>query len=448
MTLPASVPPPTAHASGLDEAAALGIVPAAPGIRSLAFTIDVGIWLLLASPAVVGAVMLALGDTSFVGVLLIVIGAVLPLLFGLLQLALHGRRGVTAGKAAMRLRSIAVDDLGPAGFWHVVLRALVLWASGIVPLVGPALMFASGLWDPQARGRSILDRVGGCWVIDARAGLDPFDAKALRHARRAAAGRPEQSEDLPSMASDADAASALRIPGARSRAGVVGPGSTGAQWEAVADGIDASVIAQVPGGAAAAHAATGLVTGAPGAAAAAPAGPAAAPVAPAATRTPHPAQAPAAAAVAAPAPVPASAPVAAPVPAPAPAPAAAVAPGTGPVGSRRAQAMIRFDDGSIVRVPARGLIGRDPEPAAGEQVEALVRLDDPQRLMSKTHAAFGQDSEGLWVADRGSRNGTQLVSPGGDVVDVPAEQAARVPIGWSVQVGGRSFELVVRGADS
>ncbi|MFD4959695.1 RDD family protein [Microbacterium sp. NPDC058389] len=446
MTLPASAPPPTLHDSGLDEAAALGVVPAAPGIRSLAFAIDAGIWLLLASPAVVGAVMLALGDTSFVGLLLVVIGTALPLLFGLLQLVLHGRRGVTAGKAAMRLRSVAVDDLGRAGFWHVVLRALVLWASGIVPLVGPALMFASGLWDPQGRGRSILDRVGGCWVIDARAGLDPFDAKAVRHARRAAAGRPEQSEDLPSMASDADAATALRIPGARSRAGVVGPGSTGAQWEAVADGIDAGVIAQVPGGAAAAHAATGLVTGAPGAAS-----PAATPVASTAAPAPAPlpVPAPAAAPVRTPAPAaaPAPAPAQAAAPAPAPAPAAA-SPGTGPVGSRRAQAMIRFDDGSIVRVPARGLIGRDPEPAAGEQVEALVRLEDPQRLMSKTHAAFGQDTDGLWVADRGSRNGTQLVSPGGDVVDVPADQAARVPIGWSVQVGGRSFELVARGADS
>ncbi len=466
MTLPASVPPPTPHASGLDEAAALGIVSAGPGIRSLAFTIDAGIWLLLASPAVVGAVMLALGDRSFVGVLLIVIGAVLPLLFGLLQLVLHGRRGVTAGKASMRLRSISAADLGPAGFWRVVLRALVLWASSVVPLVGPAVMFASGLWDPQQRGRSILDRVGGCWVIDARAGLDPFDAKALRHARRAAAGRPEQSEDLPSMASDADAATALRIPGARSRAGVVGPGSTGAQWEAVADGIDASVIAQVPGVAAAAHAATGLVTGAPGvtSAAAAPAAisgdsPRSAASAAVSGDSPRPAAAGSVAVsgdsprsdtrtpVSGDSPRSAAAPAAPQAAAAAPA-AAPAAPVTGPVGSRRAQAMIRFDDGSILRVPARGLIGRDPEPAAGEQVEALVRLEDPQRLMSKTHAAFGQDAEGLWVADRGSRNGTQLVSPGGDVVDVPADQAARVPVGWSVQVGGRSFELVARGADS
>ncbi|WP_345544910.1 RDD family protein, partial [Microbacterium jejuense] len=288
MTLPASVPPPPVAVVRSEDAAALGIVPAAPGIRSVAFTIDAGIWILLASPAVVGAVMLLAGDTSFVAPLLILIGTVLPLLFGLLQLILHGRRGVTAGKAAMRLRSIDVDDLGRAGFWRVALRALVLWASGIVPLVGPALMFASGLWDPQRRGRSILDRVGGCWVIDARAGLDPFDAKALRQARRAAAGRPDQSEELPSMASDADAATALRIPGSRSRAGVVGPGSTGAQWEAVADGVDASVIAQVPGAAAVAHAATGLVTGAPGVAAANPAAP---PPTAAAAPAPAPAQA-------------------------------------------------------------------------------------------------------------------------------------------------------------
>ncbi|MFK4838021.1 RDD family protein, partial [Microbacterium sp. ZW T2_14] len=262
MTPSASAPP--ARVSGPD-AAALGVVPAAPGIRSLAFAIDASIWLLLASPAVVGAVMLTAGDTSLLAVILVLVGAALPLLFGLLQLALHGRRGVTAGKAAMRLRSVAVDDLGRPGFWHVVLRVLVLGASGTMPLVGPAVMFASGLWDPQARGRSILDRVGGCWVIDARAGLDPFDPKALRHARRAVAGRPEQTEDLPSMASDADLATALRIPGVRSRAGVVGPGSTGAQWEAVNDGVDASLIAQVPGDAAVAHAARGLVTGAPGA---------------------------------------------------------------------------------------------------------------------------------------------------------------------------------------
>lgn len=415
------------------SAARLGLVPAGTGYRSLAFAIDLAIWLLLAAPAVMGAIMLALGDRSLLPVILVIAGAALSGLFALVQLITHGRRGVTAGKAAMRLRSVSAADLGRPGFWRVVLRALVLAASTIVLIVvGPALLFASGLWDPQRRGRSILDRIGGCWLIDARAGLDPFDAKALRHARRALRDRADDGEDLPSMASGAPESVALRIPDARSRAGVVGPGGTGAQWELARSDDDLSVIDGVPGADAAAPPPTAVAPSAAGSAPFAPgaagfdaASAAFAPPATAATTGPG-----VAAAAAAPAEV---------------VPSSAAAPANG---LRRAQAMIRFDDGSVVRVPVLGLIGRDPEAAAGETPDALVRLEDPQRLMSKTHASFGQDAEGVWVGDRGSRNGTQLVSPGGDVVDVPAGERMRIPVGWTAQVGGRTFELVPRGADS
>lgn len=411
-------------------AARLGLVSAGAGIRSLAFAIDAAIWAVAAAPAAVGAVMVVTGDVSVLAVVLLAVGCALTTVLGLIQLITHGRRGVTAGKAALRLRSISATNLGAPGFWRVVLRALVLWASGILPLLGPAVMFASSLWDPQRRGRSILDRVGGCWVIDARAGLDPFDAKALRHARRAARGRPEQSEELPSMATGVAVDSALRIPDARSRAGVVGPGTTGAQWQRLTDADHAELIAEVPGHRAAEPAFAPAVAPVPTAVAPAPAVP----------------SLPAAAAAPVPAPPATSAPAPAGPSVPAPAEVIQAAGAVPPGGSRRAQAMVRFDDGSVVRVPVLGLIGRDPEPAAGEQVDALVRLEDPERLLSKTHAAFGQDAEGVWIADRGSRNGTQLVSPGGDVVDVGAR--AVVPVGWSVQVGGRSFELVARGADS
>ncbi|MCH6232039.1 RDD family protein [Microbacterium sp. CFH 31415] len=426
-----------------ETAAMLGIVQAGLGYRSLAFAIDVVIWLVLAGPLIAGMIMRALGDTSLLSLLLIAGGWFLSGLFVLIQLILHGRRGVTTGKAALRLRSISATDLGRPGFWRVVLRALVLAASTLVlVVVGPAVLFASSLADPQRRGRSILDRIGGCWVIDARAGLDPFDAKALRHARRALRGRPDDTEELPSMASGAPAESSLRIPDARSRAGVVGPGGTGAQWALAAPGDD-SVIDGVPGADSppAAPTAQGFAPTAQGFA------PTAQGFAPAAQSF-----APPAAGAAAPAAAGHATPPATPAPAPAPAPtpaevvqAAGAAPATG---LRRAQAMIRFDDGSVLRVPVLGLIGRDPEPAAGETADAVVRLDDPQRLMSKTHAAFGQDAEGVWVGDRGSRNGTQLLSPGGDVVDVPAGERMRVPVGWTVQIGGRTFELVPRGADS
>ena len=388
------------------SAARLGLVPAGPGYRSLAFGIDFAIWLGLAAPAVMGAFMIALGDRSVLPVILILVGVGLSALFALVQLILHGRRGVTTGKAALRLRSVSASDYGRPGFWRVVLRAIVLWASTIVlVVVGPALLFASALWDPQRRGRSILDRVGGCWVIDARAGLDTFDAKALRHARRALRDRTDDGEELPSMASGAPEEVALRIPDARSRAGVVGPGGTGAQWELAAGGDDLT-----------------LIDGVPGTDAAAPPLTTASPFAPAPTGGPSAAASPA---------------------------EVVQSSGAAPAsGLRRAQAMVRFDDGSVVRVPVLGLIGRDPEGAAGEAPDALVRLEDPQRLMSKTHASFGQDAEGVWVGDRGSRNGTQLLSPGGDVVDVPAGERVRVPVGWTVQVGGRTFELVPRGADS
>lgn len=415
-----------------EEASRLGLVPAGAGFRSLAFAIDFALWALLASPAVFGTLMLVGGDATVLPLILIGAGLLLSWVFGLVQLITHGRRGVTVGKAALRLRSVAATDFTRPGFWRVVLRAIVLWASTIVfVVVGPAVLFLSGLWDPQRRGRSILDRVGGCWVIDARAGLDPFDAKALRHARRALRDRVDDGEHLPSMASGADAAVALRIPGARSRSGVVGPGGTGAQWE--------SALAPEPG----------LIDGVPGTDAASPPTPSAAD--PSSSAVAGAAGFAAASAAFAPPSAPAAPAPSAADSAPTGLPAAEIvsSAGAAPAGAlRRAQSMVRFDDGSVVRVPPLALIGRDPEASAGESVDAVVRLDDPQRLMSKTHAAFGQDADGVWVSDRGSRNGTQLLSPGGDVVDVPAGERLRVPVGWTVQVGGRTFELVPRGADS
>lgn len=422
MTEPSSPPSGDAPDETTPEyAALLGLVAAGPGYRSLAFAIDAAIWIALASPAVIGAVMLAAGADPVLSIVLLSIGVAAALLFGLIQLLLHGRRGVTTGKAALRLRSVSVTDYGRPGFWRIVLRALVLGASGIVPVAGPALLFASSLWDPQGRGRSILDRVGRCWLVDCRAGIDPFDAKAMRHARRALRGRPDDIEELPSMATGTDPELALRIPGARSRAGVVGPGSTGAQWRAEAG--DAPLIADVPVIAGVAE----TDAGAPVAASVAPVVPAVAPtvtVAPAGSAQP---------------PVTAQPPAVVPT---------VTASPSEPAPRRRSQAMVRFDDGSIVRVPAVALIGRDPAPAEGEAVDALVRLDDPERLMSKTHAAFGQDADGVWLADRGSRNGTQLRGPEGETVEVPAGERTRIPLGWTAHVGGRSFELVARGAES
>lgn len=217
-------------------AAALGLLPAPSGRRSAAFAIDAALWALASAPAIIGwaqlvPVVLASGwqagaadIAALAGPLgLVAVGQVLVAALGITQLALHGRRGVTIGKASLGLRSVNVATFARPGFWRVVLRALVLWAAqAVLPLVGPALCFASGLWDPEGRGRSRLDRIGRCWVVDARHGLDPFDAKALRHARRQAESVPlAERPTLPSLATDRGLDESTFIPAARSSSGVV-----------------------------------------------------------------------------------------------------------------------------------------------------------------------------------------------------------------------------------
>ncbi|MEK8225709.1 FHA domain-containing protein [Oerskovia sp. M15] len=48
----------------------------------------------------------------------------------------------------------------------------------------------------------------------------------------------------------------------------------------------------------------------------------------------------------------------------------------------------------------------------GTEQRTMVRVDDPTRSVSKTHAELGFDAGGLWVQDRGSTNGTVLTRPG------------------------------------
>lgn len=225
-------------------AADLGIVPAPAGRRSAAFLVDAAGMAILAVPSIVGVVELgrllvaAGGDTSEVAgppamtaVILLLVGQGLTTVYGLVQLILHGRAGRTIGKVLSGIRSVRVTTFTAPGFWRIALRALVLWTSQIVlPFAGPIVLLASGTWDPERRGRSWLDRIGRCYAIDVRAGLDPFDAKALRHARRALdAPAASSGPRLPSLATDRPLDEHTFIPASRSSSGVVSP-SAGEAW--------------------------------------------------------------------------------------------------------------------------------------------------------------------------------------------------------------------------
>ncbi|MFF2369844.1 RDD family protein [Agromyces sp. NPDC058110] len=408
-------------------AAALGLVPAPSGRRAAAFALDAAIWALLALPTVFGTVALSgalvasgaetVGDLGalepdelagpFIAIL---VGQALTIVFGLVQLLTHGLRGVTVGKAALGIRSVSVVDFGKAGFWRIALRALVLWASWVVLLlIGPALMFLSGNWDPEQRGRSWLDRIGRCYAVDARRGLDPFDAKAMRHARRLLSSPADPgAAKPPSLASDRPVGE-FQIPSQRSSSGVVSAGGS----------VETGQWAPPPVGSAA----------------------------PAASPAPSPAAQPAAPAAATPPPhttVPTPPPhttVPLPPPPADPTAAAAVPPSAAP---RQAadRIVLVLDDGTRLTASGYGLIGRAPVDASGEGAQ-LVPLADPSMLISKVHAEFGVDASGFWIADRGSTNGTDARHPDGRLETLRAGVRTPLAVGSEVTVGGRSFMIAL-----
>ena len=369
----------------------LGLVQAPGGRRAAAFALDALAWIVLALPGAIGVAMIADaiggagGDAAAVPpatlalpLVLVAVSQGLLVVFGTVQLALHGRKGVTLGKASFGLRSVNVARFGPAGFWRVVLRALVLWVGQLLlPFVGPALLFASSAWDTERRGRSWLDRVGCCYAIDVRHGLNPLDSRALRHARRALeAPAAVEVARAPSLASDRAPGDDLFIPSARSSSGVVSsvPVEAGA-WMP-------PELAPGPAGAT-----------------------------------------PAAVAV-----------VAASAPSPEPQRSALDA---------APAAVLVFDDGTRLPASGRVLLGRSPAPAPGEASAQLVPLVDETMRISKTHAAFGIDDAGCWVADRSSKNGTVVHAPDGSSRRLEPGVPTPVATGARVVLGGRSFTVTV-----
>jgi FHA domain-containing protein len=104
--------------------------------------------------------------------------------------------------------------------------------------------------------------------------------------------------------------------------------------------------------------------------------------------------------------------------------------------------VLEFDDGTRVAASVTGLLGRNPTGAPDEPRAQLLALVDDSMRISKTHAAFGVDGAGFWVADRSSKNGTTVHPPDGEALRLPPGVRTPVPAGSRVTLGGRSFVVV------
>lgn len=395
-------------------AASLGLLPAPFGRRVGATVIEAIVVALLQLPLVIGVlptVIAAAMSPDPVGAItgrsdllwLVIFAAassVLTTAFIVVQLVLHGRRGVTLGKAFLGIRSVNARTLERPGFWRgAVVRYLVLLGSFLVPLVGSLLVVAlSPLFDPDRRGRGWPDFAADTWFVDIRKGLNPYDAKRIRIARKTAAAKlHEERTALPSLATPVGArAQDVYIPTARSRGGVLGaPRTDGSPAPAPAAAFQDAVVSEVPGFAPAAS-------------------PSAAP-----TSVPVPAPVPAAA------PTLASTPDPVPTPAPAPAPTLALV----------------LDSGETLAIIGDGiLIGRSPAAGPGEAALTLVAIADPTMSVSKTHLAVLRREGAVFVADRGSTNGSSLTRNGVEHV-LLAGESAQLENGDSIRFGDRFAQV-------
>jgi uncharacterized RDD family membrane protein YckC len=394
-------------------AAALGLLRAPFGRRSLAFAIDVAIWVVVLVPLLIGAAPLLLrfaaGSISAYGfvnhpdfVLAVVMASastLLALVLLIVQLVLHGRRGVTIGKAVTGIRSVDVCTLERPRVGPVLLRFLLLIASGIVPVLGPAFLLASPTFDPERRGRGLHDKATGVWLVDARRGLDPYDQKRMRVARKVVKAEPTPGRAaLPSLATPTDPAAQPEYrPGGRVSAGVLGMARPHETSVRPSVGLPPIAPATAPEPAEAGKPVLGGYRRS---------GRQAAPAAPAPQS-------------AAPAPQPA---------APAPQPEPVVRFG------------LRWDSGESIPIAAPVLLGRNPDAAEHPGATAIALADD-SRSLSKTHLLVRPVPGGLEIVDCRSTNGSGLIR-GGTEYGVAAGTPTTATEGDMIRLGDRVAAVV------
>ncbi|RMB61983.1 hypothetical protein EAX62_05180 [Tessaracoccus antarcticus] len=106
----------------------------------------------------------------------------------------------------------------------------------------------------------------------------------------------------------------------------------------------------------------------------------------------------------------------------------------------------RLDDGREVELVVTVLLGRNPQKSASDGDVHLVPAGGDGRMISRTHVLVGTDARGVFVVDRGSTNGTALVTQAGGLDPCPTGTQIRVREGQQVSYGNRWFTILRRPA--
>jgi len=102
---------------------------------------------------------------------------------------------------------------------------------------------------------------------------------------------------------------------------------------------------------------------------------------------------------------------------------------------------ILLDDGRRIALDGLILLGRNPQPNAGEEDAQLIKIADETRTVSKSHLAIGLDAGGVYVVDRGSTNGSTVSTTNGMSARCQAGEMVRVGEGAIVSIGDHWLEI-------
>lgn len=97
-----------------------------------------------------------------------------------------------------------------------------------------------------------------------------------------------------------------------------------------------------------------------------------------------------------------------------------------------ARAELELSDGTRRVVRGTVLVGRNPIAGAGR---TALRLVDPLRSSSRTHACLVVSQDGVSLEDLGSTNGTVVQLPGGGRVVCGPDQVVSLPVGSLIGFG-------------
>ncbi|WP_285726606.1 RDD family protein [Psychromicrobium xiongbiense] len=102
---------------------------------------------------------------------------------------------------------------------------------------------------------------------------------------------------------------------------------------------------------------------------------------------------------------------------------------------------LSFDDGRIMDIRGTVLIGRNPAGYDGEMIDQLIDVQDQSRSISKTHLHLVASPDGVWVTDRGSTNGSALVTSEGQKTRLHSGEPLLARPGVVVRFGDRTLTV-------